>query len=622
MNRFNLIFLALCCLLLALLQQCIPPSPPLRAEEAAAQTTAITYTDTAGTTLFWTESRPEEGGRQVLIKQEEGKPPLEITPQPYSVASRVHEYGGKAFAVSKEVFYFINKSDQNLYKIDPSGKISPVITESYRFVQPLITPEGIIAVTEEHLASGEVINFLALITLEGKTLRLAEGADFYSSPAFFEKEKKLAWISWNHPQMPWDGTVLTVATLDKGKLYNIEDIAGGSSEAIIEPQWLADGTLLFASDKSGFWNLYSYSNQEKKSVAPMCADFGQALSRMGQSSRCETEEGLLVTYCQKGIGYLGLISKNQNTLKLLDLPFTYFDQLRSAGSCAYFLAGSPTAPLALYKIDMKTLQWECVAGKQKADLKLSQISQPESLEFPSKKGRIAYGFYYPPTVKGNNPPPLLVKAHGGPTKHAPSVFNPLIQFWTSRGFGVIDVNYCGSTGFGKKYRDALKGQWGIVDVEDCVSAVEFLIAQGAADPKKIFISGGSAGGYTVLQALTSTSLFAAGASYYGISDLSLLKNETHKFESHYLDQLIPSEYYQERSPLYHIDRLSTPLIIFQGLKDQVVPPNQSERIAQALQQTKVPCEYIAYPNEGHGFQKKENLADSLEKEFQFYQKFL
>jgi dipeptidyl aminopeptidase/acylaminoacyl peptidase len=572
-------------------------------------------------TVYWEETRPSEGGR-TLIVSDKG----DITPEGYSVRTRVHEYGGKSFTVHGKTIYFVNFKDQRIY-VQKGSKVTPLTVEGVRFADLLYTDLGLVAVAEKH---GEhVENFLALVSLEtGDHEVLASGFDFYSSPTL-SNEGKLAYLTWNLPNMPWDGTQLWVADFTKEGLKDIDCVAGSDTESIFEPQWGPDNKLYFVSDKNGWWNLYRIE-KDAIALAPMDAEFGLPLWTFGMSTYAFIGSDILCTYFQNGTWSVALLNPATKELKKLPLKGTYYTQIRAQNTVAAFIRGSETDPTAIAKLDLKTLKETLRASNQRPDVDDSYLSIAQPVTFPSKDGRASYGFYYPPTNKDakgakGELPPLIVKTHGGPTAYVTGVFDVSKQYWTSRGFAVLDVNYGGSSGYGRAYRDSLKGNWGIVDIEDCAYGAKFLIDQGLVDPEKIAITGGSAGGYTTLAALTFTDLFTVGASYYGVSDLALLAKETHKFESRYLDSLVGPyperlDLYEERSPLQHVERLNRPVVFFQGLEDKIVPPNQAEIMYEALKERNIPTKLITYEGEQHGFRKAQSIVHSLKEELAFYLK--
>lgn len=581
---------------------------PITAEAVSKGIASYSFTEIEGDNFYWIETRPD--GRSMLMSLEG-----ELTPSPYNVRSRVHEYGGRPYAVFEGNVYFINFHDQALYRIQ-EGRIDQITDGSVYFAELIVSEFGIIAVAERR---GAVVdNFLALIDpITGAIATLASGHDFYGSPALSPDGKKMAWITWDHPNMPWDGTDLWVADFNSGKLVNPVHIAGGLNESIFQPGWSPSGKLHYVSDISGWWNLYRY---EGTALYPCAAEFGVPLWVLGMRTYGFDGEDVIASYQKEGrwglvrIDADGLVSK-------LDFQASHIHSFTVSCGKALFIA-SQVIVLDLASGNMN------IVRTSETSIDPGFCSEGMPIEFPGKGSHFVKAYYYPPVNKDctapiNTKPPLIVKAHGGPTAQCNNSFSWIIQYWTSRGFAVVDVNYGGSSGYGREYRDLLKKQWGIIDWEDCESSARYLIAEGLVDPEKIFIEGSSAGGYTVLSALTFGTVFTAGASYYGISDLSLLTRETHKFESRYMDQLIGPypEYqavYEARSPIMNQGLLKSPVILFQGEEDQVVPPNQAKEFYEILIDRGIKAELVLYPSEQHGFRKAETIQDALEKELAFY----
>jgi dipeptidyl aminopeptidase/acylaminoacyl peptidase len=488
------------------------------------------------------------------------------------------------------------------------------------------------------IESNEDINTLVALDLDGDASGgrvLAQGRDFYASPRLSPDGSKLAWLCWDHPNMPWDAAELWVAAVRAdGSVADAVHIAGGPGESIFQPEWADDTTLYYVSDRTDFWNLYRWEGGTSRPVAPRAAEFGVPQWAFGLSTYVIIDkERLLCSYIEKGIAHLALLDVASGALDPVDTPFTWFASLRASGGRAVFVAGSPTEPPAVMALDLSSRKVEMV--KRSSDLRFdpAYVSIPEAVEFPTAGGLTAHAFYYPPKNADFTPcpgerPPLLVKVHGGPTSAASNVFSFGVQYWTSRGFAVLDVNYGGSTGYGRKYRDRLRGQWGIVDVDDCVNGARYLAARGDADGDRLAITGGSAGGYTTLAALTFRDLFKAGASHYGIGDLERLAHDArtgnhHKFESRYEDGLVAPypdrvDVYRARSPIHHTDKLSCPIIFFQGMNDKVVLPNQAERMVEALRRKRLPVAYVPFEGEGHGFRQANNIRRALDAELYFY----
>lgn len=579
-----------------------------------------------GQNIYWTEVIPTEKGRTSVMQWTPEKGCIEFSPPEYDVRSKVHEYGGLAYAVEWDILYFIHSKDQRLYK-----KGRPLTQLGQRFADLKLCSKGILAIRESHETSS-VINDLVLIDKEtGAVASLDAGHDFYASPTLSSDGSKLAWLTWDHPDMPWDATQLWVADFKDAALSHKQLVAGGGEESIFQPQWSPEGILHYISDKTGWWNIY----REDRNLYPLEAEFGLPLWRLGLSTWGFIGEQIFCAYQKNGVFKIGLLTEGVAKLSTdghfreIPLDGTDYTQIQTGRGFAVFLMGSPTAPRRVVKLDLSTQKIAFLDKPESFSIPDDCLSIPEPVEFPTSEGKTAHAFFYPPannSYKGpaGKKPPLIVLSHGGPTGSVNATFNLKTQYWTSRGFALLDVNYGGSTGYGRAYRERLKGKWGIVDVQDCANGALYLSKRGDIDPNRCFIRGGSAGGYTTLASLAFTSVFRAGASYYGVGDLELLAKDTHKFESRYLDSLIGPyperrDLYQARSPLKHADRISCPVIFFQGGKDKVVPPNQAESMAKALQQKGIPTKLILYPDEEHGFRQAETIRDSLEKELQFYQ---
>ena len=491
-----------------------------------------------------------------------------------------------------------------------------------------------VCVREDHSSSWrEAVNTIVAIDLErGRSRVLVSGASFYSSPRISPDGSALAWLSWNHPNMPWDGCELWVADLlDDGTLGERHLVAGGADESIFQPSWSPSGVLHFVSDRTGWWNIYRAA-ADFGSVEPVCAmdaEFGRPAWVFGLSTYgFVSDERIICTYTQSGEWHIGEIDTTTGTLTTVPTPFTDIGTLHVASQHVAFTAGSPTMPMSLMRHDLADSSTTRLRSSSEAVLEDGYVSRPQSIEFPTENGLTAHAFYYPPTNAGfaapdDEKPPLIVISHGGPTSAADSSLDLRKQFWTSRGFAVLDVNYGGSSGFGTVYRRRLNDNWGVVDVDDCINGANYLAGQGLADADRLIIRGSSAGGFTTLLALTTRDIFSAGASYYGISSLDGLMRDTHKFESRYLDTMVGrfpehEERYRERSPINHIDSLSAPMIVLQGLDDEIVPPNQAELMVNALREKGLPVAYLTFEGEQHGFRQAANIRRALEAELYFY----
>ena len=590
-----------------------------------------------GSDVYWTEGRPAEGGRNVAVRCNEGETEEDITPAPFNVRTRVHEYGGGSYAVRDGVVVFSNFADQRLYQQHPGAEPQPVTPqEKIRFADGVFARDGrFICVREDHRLEGqEATNALVTLKLDGQDSGqvLVSGNDFYSSPRFSPDGQHLAWLTWNHPHMPWDGTELWIADYaPDGSLSNAKLVAGGDEESIFQPEWSPGGVLHFVSDRTGWWNLYRQNGGITEALCPMAAEFGLPQWVFGMRTYAfVSEHAILCSVTQNGQMSLNHLDTQNGRLNSLNLPYTHVVDLNVSGDYAYFGAGSPKEPTSVIRLNLKTMETTVLRHSSKLVVAKDDLSLLQAVEFPTADGLTAHGFYYPPKnhayrAPQDDLPPLVVMSHGGPTGAARAVFGIDKQYWTSRGFAVLDVNYGGSIGFGRAYRQRLNDQWGIVDVEDCINGANYLVAEGLADGRKLAVRGGSAGGYTTLCALTFHDTFGAGASYFGVSDVEALALETHKFESRYLDNMIGPyperrDLYVERSPIHFTDRISCPIILFQGLEDRVVPHSQAEMMFEAVKAKGIPVAYLPFPGEQHGFRRAENIKRTLEAELYFYAK--
>jgi dipeptidyl aminopeptidase/acylaminoacyl peptidase len=621
---------------------------PITSDLIVAQSITLSEVCLDGGEVYWLEGRPQEQGRYVVVRADADGRRTDITPPPYNARTRVHEYGGGSWTVQGGTVYFSNFADGRLYQQEAGASQPQALTpepaapgRQWRFADGVIDPRRNrwIGVREDHTVDGEPVNAIVAVHLGnggGAGHVLASGHDFYASPRLSPDGRRLVWLAWDHPNMPWNGTRLYLGELD-GEISKLEPIAGGATESIFQPEWSPDGAqIVFVSDRSGWWNLYSLDlgTRAVRALAPMAAEFGLPQWVFGMSTYAFAGTGRIVcTYFQGGLGRLAMLDLANETLTPVATPFTEFGSMRAVGDRAVFRAGASDHPASIVVLDLASGRHSVLKRAtdilDRADLHLDDyLTRVESVEFPTTGGETAFGLFYPPrnpdyAPPGEERPPLLVKCHGGPTSAASSTLNLGVQYWTSRGIAVLDVNYRGSTGFGRAYRDRLQLNWGVVDVDDCVAGAQFLAAQGRVDGKRCVISGGSAGGYTTLAALTFRDFFQGGASYYGVSDIAALARDTHKFESRYLDWLIgpyPQEEarYRERSPLYHADRLAKPVIFFQGDEDAVVPPNQAESMVEALRRKGNPVGYFLFSGEQHGFRKAGNIQRCLDAELAFY----
>jgi dipeptidyl aminopeptidase/acylaminoacyl peptidase len=595
-------------------------------------------------TIYWNELRPAEGGRSVLVRRTPDGQTADVTPAPFNVRTRVHEYGGGAYLAAGGTVYFSNFADQRLYRVRADGAPAPLTPELpsgvLRYADATLDAarNRLILVREDHREPGEAKNTLVALALDGDNAdggrMLAGGTDFVSTPRLSPDGSRLSWLTWNHPNMPWDGTALWVADVAAdGSLANAHQVAGGKDESIFQPTWSPDGELYFISDRSGWWNLYRQRNGQAEALAPMAAEFGAPQWRFGMATYAFADAGhIICTWQQGGMVHLGSLDLATGALTPIETSYTLIAELHASASQIDFVGASPTKVGQIVRMDTTTGQQEVLRQSSTLALDDAWISVGEEIAFPTENGLTAYGFFYRPrnpdyVAPEGELPPLRVLSHGGPTSQSFAGFNPSILYWTSRGFAVLDVNYGGSTGYGRAYRDRLNGQWGVVDLDDCVNGARYLAQQGLVDGNRLTITGGSAGGYTTLCAVTFRDAFRAGASHFGVSDLEALARDTHKFESRYLDQMVgpypeQEDLYQARSPIYHIDQLHTPVIFFQGLEDPVVPPNQAETMVEALRAKGVPVAYLAFEGESHGFRQAANIKRSLEAELAFFGRIL
>ena len=596
-----------------------------------------------GDDIYWIEGRPSEAGRSVIVRRTPDGKITDVTPAPFNVRTRVHEYGGGSFAVAAGVVYFSHFADQRIYcqRLDSQPEpLTPAANCRYADVIVDNQRNRLICVREDHAGEGEAVNTIVSINLDnGEDIQiLTEGNDFYASPSLSPDGSQLCWISWNHPNMPWDGTELWVAEINAdGFLGKKQLVAGGLEESIFQPEWSLDGVLYFVSDKSNWWNLYRTPLNPpllrgEAGIEPLCemaAEFGLPQWVFGMSTYAVVSKSKIIcTYTQQGKWHLASLDLIAKKLTTIETPYTDISSVKARGEIVIFLAGSPTESTAIVQLNLATSQREVLRRSSDLSIESGYLSVPEPIAFPTENGLTAFGFFYPPknqdfAAPAGEKPPLVVKSHGGPTAATSSSLSLKIQYWTSRGFAVLDVNYGGSTGYGREYRKRLQDSWGIVDVDDCANGAKYLAQKGLVDGNRMAIAGGSAGGYTTLCALTFRDVFKAGASYYGVSDLEALATDTHKFESRYLDGLIGpyperKDLYVARSPIHSAERLSCPVIFFQGLEDKVVPPNQAEMMVEILKAKGLPVAYVAYEGEQHGFRRAENIKRTLDGEFYFY----
>lgn len=631
---------------------------PLSAAMVASGGVRLAQVCWSGQDLYWLEGRPAEGGRSVLVRRS-GELVADVIPAGYNARTTAHEYGGGSCWVWGTTAYFSNFDDQRLYRVDAAVAGSqpepitpePAIARGDRYADGVVTPDGrwIICVRERHAEGQEAANHLVILPSDGSAAPrvLADGHDFYSFPRLSPDGSRLAWTCWDHPRMPWDGTELWVADLamaDLGRaqsLTNARRVAGGPEVSVFQPSFSPAGTLHFVSDRTGWWNLYAELRDDREgtieveALAPQDVEFGVPQWVFGLSTYTFDRRGTIYALVGSADGTrLSRVAGGE--VEDLGLAYRTFSpaSLTCSGSRLAFVGGSPTQAAAVVILDLATGEAEVVRRSLAVEVDPAFVSVAQPIEFPSTydgeeaDAPVAYAYYYEPVnplfaAPPGEHPPLVVMSHGGPTSATSPEFRLETQFFTSRGFAVVDVNYGGSTGYGRAYRDRLRGRWGILDVEDCIGAATHLARRGDADPARLAIRGGSAGGYTTLCALTFRDAFAAGASYYGVADAETLALDTHKFESRYLDGLIgpyPAEkdLYWDRSPIHFTQRLSCPLILLQGLEDKVVPPSQAEEMVRALRAKGLPFAYLAFEGEQHGFRRAENIRRALEAEAYFY----
>ena len=588
-----------------------------------------------GPDTYWIESRPSEGGRNVVVRRGSDGEIGDVTPPEFNVCTRVHEYGGGAYAVDDGTVYFSNFGDQRVYRHDP-GSAPEALTPpgDLRYADHVVDQRRgrIICVREDHTTdASEAVNSLVGVPIDGDAVEaLVSGADFYSTPRLSPDGSRLAWLSWDHPNMPWDGTELWTGVLDDtGNVARSRKVAGGQEESVFQPAWSPDGVLHFVSDRYGWWNLYRLREESVEPLWELEAEFGAPQWGLGMSTYGFAEPNQIVcAYVRQGSWSLATLDTAQGQLEVVDTGYSDISAVTVASGSAVFRGASPTEGPAVVGVDLDSGRLEVLSRAREDAVAVEYLSKPEAIEFPTENGLTAHAFLYRPTNRDfvgptDERPPLLVKSHGGPTGATTNGLSMLVQYWTSRGIAVLDVNYGGSTGFGTEYRRRLDGQWGIVDVDDCVNGARYLVGRGDVDGERLAIDGGSAGGYTTLCALTFRDTFRAGASYYGICDLEALARDTHKFESRYFDRMVVPyperrDVWVERSPIHFTDRLSCPVVLFQGLEDKIVPPNQAEMMADALRAKGLPVALVLFEGEQHGFRRAESIRRSLEGELYFY----
>ena len=622
---------------------------PVSAAALTADTVALAEPRLDGADCYWLEGRPADQGRVVVVRRTAAGVVEDVTSAPFNVRSRVHEYGGGAYDVLDGVLVFCDFADRRVYRVDLAADgsfteprpITPAGSLRYGDLQLVAGTSTAVAVCEDH-STDEVSNRLVRIDVAGDNSDggtvLASGHDFYSAPRLSPDGRRIAWIQWDHPNMPWDGTELCVAELaDAGCPTGSRVLAGGPRESVTQPRWTADGSLVFICDRTGWWNLYARdvsdpdaADEPRWAAAHEFADPGWML---GMSSYGISDSDLLVCrWLDRGYVRLGTVDLRTGERAEIDLDGSGVTAIMAvvvAAATAVLLVGYDDRPNALVLVDLASRRIvEVLRASAPGVPDPGQVSRAEPVSWLADDGDEVHGFFNAPVNPGfrgpeGDLPPLIVMSHGGPTGMSPPVYDPRLQFWTTRGIAVLTVNYRGSSGYGRAYRDRLQGSWGVVDVDDCASGALAMASSGRADAGRLAIRGGSAGGYTTLAALTFRDVFTAGASHFGIGDLETLARDTHKFESRYLDGLVGpyperADLYRERSPIHHVDQLRCPLILLQGRDDLVVPLNQAEDMAAAVRAQGLPVALVVFDGEGHGFRRADTIVASMEAELYFY----
>ena len=595
--------------------------------------------------VYWVEGRPAEKGRNVVVRRAPDGEVEDVTPLGHDARTRVHEYGGASYVVADGTVFYSNFGDQRIYSLRPGEQPKPLTPDGIdlRYADAVVDVPGrrLMSVREDHSdldRTGEAVNEIVCASIDPELGApeevLVTGSDFYSNPRLSPDGTRMCWLQWNHPNMPWDGCELWVAKLSDAGLTHAEKVAGGIDESIFQPEFSPDGVLHFVSDASGWWNIYRLSEAGgAEPLCPMDAEFATPAWVFGMRTYgFASAETIICTYAEHGSWTLASLDKGSGELTPFDLPYTDFSSVRVGDGQAVIRAGSPTRGAEIVRLNLASGEAAPISRPSSIEIDQANLSVPESIEFPTEGAHTAHAFFYAPTNAGfagppDEKPPLLVKIHGGPTGATSSTLSPGIQYWTSRGFAVADVNYGGSTGYGTAYRRRLNDKWGIVDVDDCVNVARYLADRGDVDGGRLAIDGGSAGGFTALAVLAFRDAFHVGASYYGVTDLEALARDTHKFESRYLDGLIApypeqAEVWRERSPIHNVDKLDRPVILFQGMEDKIVPPSQAETMVAAVREKGLPVAYITYEGEQHGFRQAANIKRTLEGELYFYSRVL
>lgn len=606
---------------------------PLTAHIATANYVSFSELLVDGADLYFLELRPHEGGRTTLnVRSQQGNI-VEVTPAPWNVRTKVHEYGGSSYTVANGLVYFVNAEDQDIYCIDNLSKDTPQqITNSgntERFANLVHDPnrDRLICVRETHL-NDQVLNDLVQVDVSNRECRvLHQGHDFYGQPKLSPCGNRIAFLAWDLPDMPWDSTLLHVANFtDNGELGNAFQVAGGTNESIFQPEWMSADQLIFVSDRNGFWNLYQFDGSKTSVIVEDQAEYGLPLWVLDMRSYVTSGNNQVIAV-RKSIEDTSLVAIDcmYGTVDLINRDYCSYSSLTRYQKDFVFIGGSTSRLTSIVRLNCGSGETDHLVEPGTRPLSSGCISEAEQISFYNQRDQVVYANFYPPTndeytAPESERPPLLVLSHGGPTSYSNASFRFHVQYFTSRGWAVLDVNYGGSTGFGREYRNRLLNNWGIVDVEDCEAGVRHLVDLGKVDSNRVAIRGGSAGGYTTLRALTTSSIFKAGSSLYGVADVRALAQDTHKFESRYMDSLIPADEMDVRSPINHIDKFSVPVIFYQGMEDRVVPPNQTESMYEALAQKGITTAMFLFEGEGHGFRAAENVRTVLETELIFFSK--
>jgi dipeptidyl aminopeptidase/acylaminoacyl peptidase len=584
-----------------------------------------------GGNLWWLELRPQEGGRSALVRRQADGTVDDLLPPPWNVRTAVHEYGGGAMWVHGGVAWFTNWADQRLYRLEPGHAPVAITPEppaprAWRYADGDVSPDGewIVCVRERHDDDGVTNEIVRLPSRGGPIEVVVSVPDFVSTPRWSPHGAGLAWVEWDHPNMPWDGTRLVARVGGEDVL-----VAGGPDESVLQPVWELGGSLLFLSDRNDWWNLYRWNpSSPVEAVITVDGEIGEPQWVFGRPRFAPTDkDGVVFAYWRDGVDHLAAADV-EGVIRPIDLPYTEYSDLCVTGDVVHAIAASPAAEAAVVAVSLGAAAATVLRVPRELGLDPADVPAPEAISFATTGGRTAHALLYAPAnARYDGPagerPPLIVTVHGGPTAAARPTLQLDIRYWTSRGFAVVDVNYGGSTGYGRAYRRQLDGAWGVVDVDDCEAAARHLAESGRVDAARLCIEGGSAGAFTVLACLAFRDTFAAGADHYGVADLEALARDTHKFESRYLDTLVGPyperrDLYVERSPIHHVDGFDRPLIVFQGLEDEIVPPNQSEMIVEALRGKGVPVAYVPFAGEQHGFRQAANIARSLEAQLSFF----